>query len=109
MELEITKINGKGNAKEEYVILKANQKTNLRNFILLDNSYKYETLSNIFRHAYWFPSIDVSAGDTVWLYTGTGTDTKDILHWGSDHAIWNDSGDKATLLKIEDYQNYRYK
>jgi micrococcal nuclease len=45
-------------------------------------------------HTYTFPSgFTLEPGDTVKLYTGSGTDTGSKLYWGSESAIWNNGGD----------------
>lgn len=49
-------------------------------------------------HCYTVPSgFELSAGATVTLYTGSGTDTASELYWGSDSAIWNNGGDTITV------------
>jgi endonuclease YncB( thermonuclease family) len=45
-------------------------------------------------HTYHFPSgFTLSPGETVTLYTGSGSDTDSGLDWGSGRAIWNNGGD----------------
>nr|WP_269448586.1 lamin tail domain-containing protein [Haloquadratum walsbyi] len=36
-------------------------------------------------------------GDSVTLYTGSGTDTDDELYWDENGAVWNNGGDTVTL------------
>jgi micrococcal nuclease len=49
-------------------------------------------------HTYVVPDgVTVEAGATITLYTGSGTDTKTELYWGSDAAIWNNGGDTISV------------
>jgi endonuclease YncB( thermonuclease family) len=53
-------------------------------------------------HHYDFPSgYTLTAGGTVRLHTGSGTDssTDGDLYWGSGSAIWNNSGDTVYLYE----------
>ncbi|QLD91282.1 lamin tail domain-containing protein [Natronomonas salina] len=52
------------------------------------------TLSDQADHTYQFPSgFTLGAGDSVTIYTGSGSDTEDDLYWGSGRAVWNNGGD----------------
>lgn len=52
------------------------------------------TVSDEADHTYRFPSgFTLGAGDTVTIYTGSGSDTEDELYWGSGRAVWNNDGD----------------
>lgn len=52
------------------------------------------TVSDEADHEYTVPDgVTLEPGARVILYTGSGTDTDDELYWGSDAAIWNNSGD----------------
>jgi micrococcal nuclease len=45
-------------------------------------------------HTYTFPTgFTLDPGETVTLYTGSGTDSDSELYWGSESAIWNNGGD----------------
>jgi endonuclease YncB( thermonuclease family) len=56
------------------------------------------TLSDAAGYTYDFPSgFALDAGATVTLHTGSGTDTSTDLYWGYASAVWNNSGDTATL------------
>jgi hypothetical protein len=48
-------------------------------------------------HVYKFGTFKLSAGASVRLHTGTGTNTASHRYWGSGNYIWNNSGDTARL------------
>jgi micrococcal nuclease len=52
------------------------------------------TVSDEADHVYTFPSgFTLGAGESVTLYTGSGTDTDSELYWGENGAVWNNGGD----------------
>jgi len=51
-------------------------------------------------HTYQFPSgFTLGPGETVTLYTGSGTDSASELYWGSDAAVWNNDGDTIYVVR----------
>ena len=55
------------------------------------------TLSDASRHTYTFPTFSLTAGAAVQIWTRSGQDTNSDLYWGSGTAIWNNTGDTASL------------
>jgi hypothetical protein len=48
-------------------------------------------------HVYKFPTFSLKAGASVYLHTGSGTNTTTHLYWRSHWYIWNNNGDTAFL------------
>ena len=49
-------------------------------------------------HTYVFPSgFKLDAGAQVKLYSGVGSNSATSLYWGNGSAVWNNTGDTATL------------
>lgn len=60
------------------------------------------TLSDSAGHTFNFPTgFSLDAGDSVTIYTGSGTDTSAELYWGADAAIWNNGGDTIYLINSD--------
>lgn len=56
------------------------------------------TVSDEADHTYRFPSgFTLEAGQSVTLYTGSGSDSDTELYWGQDSAVWNNGGDTVYL------------
>lgn len=56
------------------------------------------TVSDSADHTYTVPTgTTVEAGDTITLYTGSGTDSSNSIYWNSDTAIWNNAGDTVIV------------
>ncbi len=55
------------------------------------------TLRDVANHVFTFPSFTLAAGGTVRVWTKGGTNTATDLYWGSNQAIWNNTGDTAYL------------
>ena len=54
-------------------------------------------MSDLASHVYTFPVFTLNAGASVQVWTGSGTNTSTDLYWGSGNAVWNNTGDTATL------------
>lgn len=49
-------------------------------------------------HVYQFPSgASLGAGETLTLYTGSGSSGGGSYYWGSDAAVWNNNGDTVIV------------
>lgn len=59
------------------------------------------TVSDEADHTYVFGDVALEPGDTVTLYTGSGTDTENEVYWGSGAAIWNNGGDTITVTTAD--------
>lgn len=110
MSLEILSIKKHGDAKNEYVMLKATADINLFDYAILDTTFNNGKTSNIMRHYFRFPKLLVKKDERVALNTRKGTYSKGLtsldnvlhnLYWNSDAPIWNDDNpDLAELLKV---------
>ena len=50
-------------------------------------------------HRFTFPTFTLCGGCSVRVHTGSGTNGAANLYWASGNYIWNNTGDKATLVK----------
>jgi Lamin Tail Domain len=50
-------------------------------------------------HRFTFPSFSLCGGCSVRIHTGSGTNGTHNLYWSSGNYIWNNTGDRATLVK----------
>jgi hypothetical protein len=48
-------------------------------------------------HVFTFPSFTLQPGAAVKVWTKSGVNNAANLYWGSNQAIWNNTGDTATL------------
>ena len=55
------------------------------------------TLRDEANHIFTFPAFTLAAGANVKVWTGSGANNSGNLYWGSGAAIWNNTGDTATL------------
>jgi len=112
MSLVFYNIQNKGDANEEYVILRATQTVNIHKYMVADRTFtKDGDLSNIHRHTFRFPSYTVAKDEFVVLFTKEGKphvgemdegDKAHVFYWGSKAAIWNDNTvEKAELLEVK--------
>jgi hypothetical protein len=114
MKLEIKYTKENGNISSERIVLQANSRLDVGQFILCDTTYNQdESISNLLRHTFWFPDKIVEDGDFVALYTKSGINTEvknksgtttHVFYWGLEKTIWNRSGDGAVLIEINDWQ-----
>ncbi|MEV1018844.1 lamin tail domain-containing protein [Streptomyces sp. NPDC050264] len=50
-------------------------------------------------YTYTFGSYKIGAGKTVKVRTGKGTNAAGVRYWGRGQYVWNNTGDKARLIK----------
>ncbi|MFI7315432.1 lamin tail domain-containing protein [Streptomyces venezuelae] len=55
-------------------------------------------------YTYTFSSYKIGAGKTVKVRTGKGSDASGVRYWGRGNYVWNNTGDKARLIKPSDSQ-----
>lgn len=114
MKIEIIDVLDRGVGNKERLWLKVNGDTNLKFYIVFDTTYtSSDSISNLQRHAYWFKPKSVHAGDSVVLYTRSGTPssqlnkdgtTSHFLFWGLEKTIWNVKEDCAVLFEVNSWQ-----
>ncbi|WP_080505202.1 lamin tail domain-containing protein [Halorubrum aethiopicum] len=83
--------NDRENLNDEYVVFEntGTSSIDLSNWELADAA----------DHTYSFPDGTVLApGDTITIYTGSGTDTESEVYWGQSSPVWNNDGDTVILL-----------
>ncbi|MEW5620462.1 hypothetical protein ABGT18_03890 [Pseudomonas putida] len=110
MELKLLGVRNQGDASQEYLIIKVLKDCNLNKFMVCDQTFGSDgSASNKHRHVHFFPSFEVSEGDYVWLNTRQGSYYKGLTQdgsrghaffWGLNSSVWNESGDRAHLVKI---------
>lgn len=106
-------------AGDEQIVFKVLEDTNMSYYLLLDNTYD-ETgqVSNVHRHCFVFPNVNVKRGDYIILYTGVGQQKSFknkaqtityVFYWGfeGDASIWNDVADKAFIVKMSGVQSFQ--
>ena len=117
--LTIDRVNNKRQEPEEFIQFHVHTSAiNLNEYLFYDNTYESDhELSNAQRHMYRFPksNLALSEGDVIRVYTqeptpatrkGAHVHDKGLnvhyynFYWGLKHDIWNNDGDKATLLHV---------
>lgn len=69
----------------------------IKNFSSSRKTLSGWTLRDASSHVYHFPTFRLSAGASVKVHTGSGTNTASNLYWRSRYYIWNNTGDTAKL------------
>jgi hypothetical protein len=111
MGLKIISIHNHGDAKEEFIQLRATADIDLGSYAVVDRTFKGEQVSNVHRHYFRFPAKLIKNGDYVVLRTSPGKPQVDKMKdgetplyrffWGSNAPIWNDANtEQAELLKV---------
>lgn len=119
MDLEIIRLY-QADGVDERLVLKALEDTDIGHYLIVDATYnKDDTVSNHFRHVYWFPKTQVLEGELVVLYTKKGnnyyrkpTPQKPGAHffyWDVSHNVWNDGHDAVTLINACEWESKQFK
>ena len=86
--------NDQDNLNDEYVVFRNDGTTTL--------DLSGWTVSDEAGATYTVPDgYSIGAGETVTLYTGSGTNTDTELYWRSGSPIWNNAGDTVTVRNSE--------
>ncbi|WLH43932.1 hypothetical protein [Pseudomonas beijingensis] len=111
MDLSILRVEAQGDEKKEYVILRAKEKCNLKEYMIFDETFKSDgSASNKHRHVFIFPDWEVKENEYLYLFTGTGENKKgtskdgsvaSYFYWGLNSPVWNEGGDKVHLIKVK--------
>ena len=109
MKLQIVRVADRGVPSQERLHLSVVVDTTLSFYVVLKSTIVgVESVASGNLLAYWFPTIQVKAGDTVVVYTGGGTNTNSrdtvghtthFLYWGLNHTIWNNPADCAVIVE----------
>lgn len=105
--------------ENEHIVFRVLEDCNLSRFILMDNSYDEDgNVSNVHRHSFVLPNMNVGKGDFLRVYSHKG-ETKSFInksqtitheiYWGFEEevSIWNNDVDKAYIYKIDSLQVFR--
>ena len=81
--------NDNENLNDEYVTLtnRGAEPVDLAGWTVVDEAGK----------TYEFGSLTLNPDASVWLHTGSGTDTDTDVYWGRSGAVWNNDGDTVTV------------
>lgn len=98
----------------ERLVLDVIKDCRLGRYVVLDTTYDNEgNVSNKNRHVYLFPTQALKKGDLVVLYSKKGENStienkngsiSYFYYWGLDSTVWNNEGDEALLLHIDDFE-----
>ena len=112
MEIEIRKIKESGTV-DECLVLRATAACDTGNFLVFDETFDDDTVSNKLIHLFIFPSHQIKEGDFIWLYThkegeyathrNTSNTTTHKFYWGLGNSIWNKSGDKVYIVHYDEW------
>ena len=118
MKLQVIGIVNRGKPRQESIQLRVLVDTNLSYYLVLDTTYVSPTsISNLHRHAFWFPPTPVKAGDIVILYTCNGVNqsarntyggTTHSFFWGLNKTVWNNTGDCGVLMELTTWNTSKY-
>lgn len=113
MKITIKEVKEHGNLKDERIILKILNDTDIGSYMLADTTYISEDeVSNKLRHTFWMPDKLVKKNDLIVIYTKDGEasskknksgSTTYFFYWGIDKTIWNKHKDSATIFFINDW------
>ena len=118
MRLQLVGTMNRNKSNQEHIHLQVIVDTDLCYYVVLDTTYMSPTsISSGIRHAFWFPATPVKAGDSVFLYTGSGTNysihnphggRSHFFYWGLKQTIWNNTGDCGVLMELSTWRTSKY-
>lgn len=101
-KISLVGVKDRGVPDKERIALRARLPVTLSSFVVIPTGYNSadEAVFDINYYAFWFPTVDVDAGDTVLIYTNQGENTSFrngnghqtyVFHWGFPAPILDDA------------------
>lgn len=117
MKIQIISVHNHGDVTKEYVLLRVLEDCDVGRYILADSTYTSDgKVSNKVRHTYWFPDKQVKKGELLSVQTRSGQNSSSQnnsgvpihhFYWNLKSAVWNDEGDCAILLNVNQWQFFK--
>ena len=110
MKLNVTKVVDPGSPRDERIVLKASQETDLGAYVLFRARLAGHGVSNKLEETFWFPDRKLNKDDLVVVYTSKGAETKSqskdgttsyFFHWNLDSPIWKEEDAVPLLMRVE--------
>jgi hypothetical protein len=116
MNFAITEIANAGVLDRERVVIKAIGSADVGDYAVfraIATSKNRITTGNV-PNVFWFPDIEVTAGDIVVLYTKKGTHSKKktsgstsyFFYWGAESPFWENAAYLPVLVHTDNWQRY---
>ena len=115
MELKVIKVEKDNDI--EMLVMEVTEDCNLWPFIIFDSTYVDTQVSNLHRHSFIFPNLNVKANDFILLYTGRGENnhyfnrggsTTWEFYWGLENNVWNQDEDEVLIVKAAEFKRFPY-
>jgi len=113
MDLEIYAIADKNDLQNERVAINVLKECNLKFFLLFKTHFTEKGFYHESDKSYWFTPRKVSAGDTIIIYTKSGTEkikkdeknetTTHFIYWGLKSPIFTDDSKGVVLAQVSDW------
>ena len=114
MKIEIIQILDRGKPESERLWLKATSDLDLMHYIVIKTVYLENNtiISNLHTSSLWFASQKIKAGDSVVIYTKSGTKSKVqnadgsttyFIYWGLTNPLWIKIEDCAVVLEVNSW------
>jgi len=113
MKLQIIRIADRGVPNNERLHLTVLADATLSYYVVLKSTIMgNEGVMNSSLLSFWFPTVQVKAGDQVILYTKTGKNssekttsgnTNHFFYWGLNNTLWNSPTDCAVLIEVNSW------
>jgi hypothetical protein len=117
MNFTITEIANAGILDRERVVIKAINSADVGDYALFRtlSTAKNRISEGNVPNTYWFPDVDVKAGDTIVLYTKKGISSRKstpsgstsyFFYWGFETPFWNDTKHLPVLVHTATWKRY---
>lgn len=113
MKLKLIRIDERSTDNER-LLIKALEDCNTEHYLVFDTTFDGQGISNLDRHMFLLPSLDVKKGDYIRLYTKSGdyssflnksNTTTHNIYWNLENHVWNNEGDRAFLVHYDDWSS----
>lgn len=113
MKIQFTHYSDRGIANRERVHFRVNTAVDVGFFVVLSTAVSAPgKVASGPRDVFWFPSTQVSVGDEVVLYTGSGKHTSQsrpeggavhVFYWERPMTMWNNVADCIVVMEVNEW------
>lgn len=116
VEFRIDGVRNRGEITRERLLIRAERAVDIGKYLLLSaRTREGRILGSRVPNCYWFPDVEITAGDLVVLYSKSGSKNvrennsgnhSHFFYWGLGEPVWDDPARAPVLVRIAAWNSF---